>query len=1257
LYTKEQFSTLNKKMLKIQNIQDSDSEEKSESSFENETARYVLHLTEISYAENEPIILHQKVLPVEYSASPNSIASHESFLMVRTDSQNEMGIIVLNSAHKYYCQLFLFSSAANFSANLRPISFISANDILPTDKYGRTSMLISDVVWTPNDLFSIISFNANYYCVLSRLGQTLNILSAAICPNPIHFAVLDTSHSEKIEDGTYPNLFSTDKEIFFIGNNFSTVVAYNTKITKLDLWKTDTNTLKVNKILRLLIGFENLQVNQSALDILDKALDKEVVYFSPQKRSSHDSSKKDQPSDTNSELIHFKNPFPVEPTVEISQVVACGLSLIEALRWSNNISNNLLELVQDEIENLYRLLYVKNEPMYFLTVIQLYKNFIKRQVTTNILDKIQIFPRNNKFNKALKKAYKSSSLFNSDKKKALFVFYCLIQFRNFKATSFNILYLVAAGLLKNKLNNHNIFDETLKNIMMTLRANQLSEKGKKHDFFETEIRTQLSEKGPIYKSMLEFCEKNFSETSTSGPENLSSDKEPGPINGDNEEEEEKNPVLEKSKQHATLLDLLMNLFEADKFEKMFKLISIIIKETGFLDNEIQALSSTKESYIENLWSCIALLRKGKYAAALKITHDLISQAISPEVLLKNNKNIFERPLILIIVYESLLLISMTILKHSKKTLDITEIHTFLYKTLTNDSQDIILQTFNNLLTPMSKMRESEKEILSDEKLKEKKYYEYYNSVCILMQISAHQIAINLLTENICREKSSSILLGILIANNQLNVNLMKNKDQTYHDYSMIIKNIIKRIESKYIEIVLKNDKKNKESKDIFLNIFSISIGLSSKFTGTIIVNEILPNFIIHLRNLFSSVDILPDQLLSHSMQKSLKSENMMLCSFIIKLSKSFCGCSPEILNRIFSLYLPDKQKSNLFNILLQESFQIFTAAIKIHLFDFLATGAQKADFIHVEKSYEPLKQIFIKLLQFIWEISLLISIESVKENATMNCLNRLKMAGNLMRFSALGASEQQELEYIQQGISLLKGANFSELKIVQQIDIELLQELGNAFDIYTEKWEGIIKSDKTLILSNLKLANPGAYKILSSQLAKRKPTVRAHTSQKSTISLESDLLFLRLLNSIKQIAIQTLQKEGEFNIELENCDELRTNLRKNMENIDAVTGIPKTMSLERENSKLILKTINPFLKDLDIIEDIKYQGFIEEILETKEKQKLVEYFVEDIDKYQYAIAGNNIGSWRVGVKMQKFNIFKNLNNNFLYPRIPFNGIF
>ncbi len=95
---------------------------------------------------------------------------------------------------------------------MRPINFISADDVLPTDKYGRTSMLISDIAWSPNNAFVVVSFCSNYFCVLSRLGQPLNMLCPAGLGHSLqHFYVFESeTPGEKLEDNSYPHITLSD---------------------------------------------------------------------------------------------------------------------------------------------------------------------------------------------------------------------------------------------------------------------------------------------------------------------------------------------------------------------------------------------------------------------------------------------------------------------------------------------------------------------------------------------------------------------------------------------------------------------------------------------------------------------------------------------------------------------------------------------------------------------------------------------------------------------------------------------------------------------------------------------------------------------------------------------------------------------------------------------------------------------------------------------------------------------------------------
>jgi hypothetical protein len=60
---------------------------------------------------------------------------------------------------------------------------------------------------------------------------------------------------------------------------------------------------------------------------------------------------------------------------------------------------------------------------------------------------------------------------NFEKKKALILFYCLVQFRNQKANNFNVLYLATAGIMRELWTKNPVFRETITQVMTILKLN------------------------------------------------------------------------------------------------------------------------------------------------------------------------------------------------------------------------------------------------------------------------------------------------------------------------------------------------------------------------------------------------------------------------------------------------------------------------------------------------------------------------------------------------------------------------------------------------------------------------------------------------------------------------------------------------------------------------------------------------------------------------------------------------------------------
>ncbi len=145
--------------------------------------------------------------------------------------------------------------------------------------------------------------------------------------------------------------------MFMFGDTGTVAVQYEPVLGLHDLWKVEQSAGRVNRLLKLVMSIPELAVRPAILESLEQVLDSEVVYFSPQRRSGLESFK-NPPPESNPDDIHFKNPFPQEPSVEVGQIVGASLALIETMRWSDDVCNNLVELIQDELENSSRLFYI-----------------------------------------------------------------------------------------------------------------------------------------------------------------------------------------------------------------------------------------------------------------------------------------------------------------------------------------------------------------------------------------------------------------------------------------------------------------------------------------------------------------------------------------------------------------------------------------------------------------------------------------------------------------------------------------------------------------------------------------------------------------------------------------------------------------------------------------------------------------------------------------------------------------------------------
>lgn len=92
-------------------------------------------------------------------------------------------MVALNSTHMFYCQVYFYSTETNVGYQVKLFNLIKPNDHPSFDSYGKTSLWIDDIQWSPNDLTCVVAFRARSIAIITRLGSLVKFVvdpSAAI---------------------------------------------------------------------------------------------------------------------------------------------------------------------------------------------------------------------------------------------------------------------------------------------------------------------------------------------------------------------------------------------------------------------------------------------------------------------------------------------------------------------------------------------------------------------------------------------------------------------------------------------------------------------------------------------------------------------------------------------------------------------------------------------------------------------------------------------------------------------------------------------------------------------------------------------------------------------------------------------------------------------------------------------------------------------------------------------------------------------
>ena len=1116
--------------------------EENKYSEDNTGTKYILHVATIKYFERENVRINWKALSVEYYISKLILKAKDNCLIVRADNKCEITIIALNSSKKFYSQLLLFNNNSMSCMKLRLIELILKNDTLPVDNDGKTLMTISDIQWTPNNLFAVVLFIPNYFCILSRLGQPLNILSS----NSItHFFTLPIRHE------LFNGIKTTNKEIRLIGETHCASCECEFQLTLLNLWRVDRKSEKLSKIFQLTQEFPELCVNESILAAFNEAINKTLPYLAIQENGNKPLSEQGVPDES-----EFVNPFPLEPSVGSGEITKCGYMLIRAAEWGLSLSNNLLELMFDEMKSIAPLLYIKNESLCILHIIDFFEKILAPPAYSSIMD-TSTFYTSGSIRELVETSIKSS--FKFDKRKALLMLYYLIQFRNFKATSFNILYLTVAGVCKKLWKDSVGVKKAIGQIILILKANVLTEKEKTQNFFEMEGKTVIKYCSEMYQSMLAVCDGLLFE-STQLTE-YSQDDSVSLVSLNHATEERRDSSVET----------LLAFYDS---KHMRKIIELINQEASGKQKKAKVTTLSKESFLYELYECIELINERDIDGVLRIVNKLISYVTSPEALIKGEYK-EKRTLIVIVVYTCLVFTALALLKGCSIT--IREVNVLLLKILQKENPLKVLEQ----LKAENYSKSCKLRLAFADCPKERN--EFYVAIGILLQLTENSTIIDLLLN------SSEIVLAFLILNNKVNESFNMKKEEPY--LQLLIDSTTK-LKQLYPSIL-----KEKLRSGIKLPfVISSCVQLSSRITGSIISYLTLPWLLDHIEGLWNFSGITTEQI-----NKAVNPSNVGICESLKELL-SPCGCSLESCKKVFARYFLNEKQAVVANHFLSEAVTIVKHLIKRKV---LCCSSNKRSMHSIEANSElipeklsrPILKCITRLFEIIWKILLLVLIE---ENKDM-----VKQAAYILRLIHFIKDKNQVHNFQKQVLSLLKSVNYKELNVAN--NKESLINLGNALGVYIGNWEGKIQEQLIHTLSPIEANNSTVFEILKKHMGQK-------NNESVNAELKNDIMYNKTINSLKLV----LSTEIEANVRnfVETCAAERDNLRRVVERINEFTGINNDTIIDRSVNCWTLKNHSIFNKENDSFTgSIKSSKDLSKLISEINTIKVI-YITEDTIRYE-----------------------------------------
>eukprot|EP00826_Nyctotherus_ovalis_P055885 TRINITY_DN7472_c0_g2_i9.p1 TRINITY_DN7472_c0_g2~~TRINITY_DN7472_c0_g2_i9.p1 ORF type:complete len:534 (+),score=102.75 TRINITY_DN7472_c0_g2_i9:73-1674(+) len=360
----------------------------------------------------------------------------------------------------------------------------------------------------------------------------------------------------------------------------------------------------------------------------------------------------------------------------------------------------------------------------------------------------------------------------------------------------------------------------------------------------------------------------------------------------------------------------------------------------------------------------------------------------------------------------------------------------------------------------------------------------------------------------------------------------------------------------------------------------------------------LPWLAEHIEGLWNFSGITVDQIMS----VDIKPSNTTICSSLKELINSFCHCSLGSCQKVFARYFLNNGQCTIASHFLCEAISIVSSLVQHKLLSCSSSSLTTNAELIPDKLAAPILSSVDHLLEIVWKITLLTSMEENRENSA---LSRVKLATCMLRYSHFVKNDSYS--FVKQILAILKDVKYEELSATE--DKETVDDLGNALELYTEAWIGGTKNELARIVGLIKTTNTKIYELLKDHIAKKTSKGRGR------LDIKSDITFNKVANTVQQTLSSGKAISSAVTASIDSQDRERINLRKVLDKIGDFTGIPSQMVIDRSKGTWTLKRHHIFSRENDSFAgSIKNSQVLHKML-LKTTPPKINYLAEDTMRY------------------------------------------